>query len=112
MAQGDAGQNTNARVTMAVLGVKIDNLAEKIIEGAANRDKLWEAHLKVHGDQEARLRYVEKMCHDNTGVLTRISELEKWQEGQKVRTGKLLAIQTTVSTAIAGAIAWLSTKPQ
>jgi hypothetical protein len=111
MVQGEPGQNTHTKVTMAVLGVKIDNLTKDVSRIATGQEKLWEAHLKVHNDQEDRLRYVEKLCHDNTSTYEQIVELKTWQEGQKVRTGKLLALQTTISTAIAGALAWLAGKP-
>jgi len=103
--------NRNARVTMAVLGVKIDNVSEKIGDFADTQEKLWATHTQVHQDQEARLRILERLCHNPEPVNKRIHNLEKWQEGEKVRTGKVAAIQTSISAAISSAVAYLLSRP-
>jgi len=100
---------------MPVLAVMIDSLAkgmdnvekrliEKIDGIARSQDKLWGAHLQVHGDQEERTRFLERHCHTDEPVLVRVQELEKWQAGQRVRAGITGTIQTVVATAIATAV--------
>ena len=107
---GETTQN-NTRVTMAVLGTKIDHLSEKMDGHATQQEKLWTAHLKVHTDQETRMRTVESLCHDEEPLDKRVQSIERWQEGENVRTGKIAAAQTAISTAIAGAIAYVTSRP-
>jgi hypothetical protein len=86
---GDAPQTrNNTRVTMAVLGTKIDHLGEKIDGHAAQQDKLWTAHLQVHTDQEGRIRQLEACAHKEQPLAEKVSTLEKWQEGQKVEKSR------------------------
>jgi len=95
---------------MAVLGVKIDNLSDKVVGSIIERDKLWSMHLQLHHDQETRLRRLEALCHDEKPVVNRVVSLEKWQEGQNVRIGRIALIQTTLSAGIATITAWIMGK--
>lgn len=111
MNDGPQSTNRNARVTMAVLGVKIDGLTDTVKAATRTQEKLWTSHTQVHQDQEARLRILERLCHNPEPVNKRIHDLEKWQEGEKVRTGKVAAIQTSISAAISSAVAYLLSRP-
>lgn len=102
---------SNTRVTMAVLGTKLDHLTEKVDGIAAAQEKLWAAHVQVHADQETRIRFVESQSHDEEPLETRVRDLEKWQEGQKVRNTVVGVIQTSVSSAIASLTAFLQRPP-
>ena len=102
--------NHNTRITMAILGFKIDNLAEKIDDGAASQEKLWIAHLAIHADQETRLRYLETHSRAASPFAERVINLEKWQEAQKVRTGRFAVVQTAISAALAALSGWLASR--
>lgn len=95
---------------MAVLGVKIDNLTEKITDTNREHDKLWAAHLHLHTDQETRMRRLEACTQGATPLNERVADIEKWQEGEKVRNGKLAAIQTLIAAGFAGLSGWISSR--
>ncbi len=110
--------NRNSRVTMAVLGVKLDNLdskvddvrtdlGKKIDDVRTDQERLWETHVVLHREQEVRIRYLEKHCHDDTPVMARLRNIETEQARQKERLGIWAAGQglyTTVAAILAALI--------
>ena len=96
--------SNNDKVTMAVLGVKIDVMAEKLDEHNARSDKLWDTHIVLHREQEERMRFLEHNCHNMKPHDERIREVEAEQRVLKHRigvVGGLNAIATAIGTAFA-----------
>ena len=95
----------HSRVTMAVLGYKMDNLKEEVAAISATQEKLWVAHVELHTDQEQRMRHLERMGHMPDPCQERIRAVELDQRELKtavrVTTGINAAYATIVATLAA-----------
>ena len=94
----------DGRITMAVLGVKIDTLEQKVDAIHADQTRLWTAHVELHQDQEQRIRYLEQRCHEEQPVLQRLREVEAEQARQKERMG-IIAVGQGIYTTVAAFLA-------
>jgi len=107
MTEDDDQETTQqrSRVTMAVLGNKMDNLSKEVVAIHEDQEKLWIAHVELHMDQEQRMRHLERMGHMPDPCQERIRAVELDQRELKttvrVTTGINAAYATIVATLAA-----------
>ena len=110
MSERTPSGDNNARVTMAVLSLKIDNVSQKIDGLTVVQERTWTEHKELHKDQEARMRSLEACIAGDRPINTRVKELESWQEVQKIRTGRFAAVQTAISALLAALSGWWASR--
>lgn len=96
-------QDANGRVTIAVLKSEMRHLDERSRERHEELVRRFDRH---EADHRAQSESFEKVCE-------RVAEIEKWQEGQKERTGTLARISALMSAAVFGIgelIRWVASR--